>query len=714
MASDESVQRIIRFLSDELPHGSGQIRGAVRLLEDGATVPFIARYRKEATGGLSEVDLNNLQGRYQYYQELEDRKQTVLETIKKQEKLTDELRHTILECREKNALEDLYAPYKPRRQTRAQKAREKGLEPLADVIWAQDPVGPNLQEAAADFLSDEVKNEDEALAGAHDILAERIADAPDIRGWLRDYMQAEGTLYVRARKEWRNKQSKYQDYYDYREPVKSIAGHRFLAIRRGAEEEVLNYSIELDPEPVEKHIGQEMIQEGSPFREFLKAVIEDSYDRLLSTSIASTILSDIRDEAESEAIEVFAKNVRDLLMAPPAGHRGVLAIDPGFRTGCKVVALDENGRYQENATIYPHPPQEKAGEAARMLTELINRQSVELIAIGNGTAGRETMDFISDLIHEESLQVDPVMVNESGASVYSASDIAVEEFPDLDVTVRGAISIGRRLQDPLAELVKIDPKSIGVGQYQHDVNQTRLREKLDTVISSCVNAVGVDVNSASKPLLTYVSGLAARTAANIVDYRESEGAFHTREDFKEVRGIGPATFEQCAGFLKIPDGENPLDNSNVHPESYYIVEKMVRDAGKSLEEVVGQGVDVNPNKYTDEEKGLPTIKDILAELRRPGRDPREEFQTASFKEGVREIGDLREDMILEGTVTNVTHFGAFIDIGVHQDGLVHISELADKFVKDPHEEVKVGQVVTVKVLNVDAERRRIGLSMKQV
>lgn len=714
MTLDGSLERIITFLTEELPHAGTQIRGAVELLEQGATVPFIARYRKEVTGNLTEVDLTGLQDRYHYFHELEDRKETVIETISKQDKLTEELKEEILSCREKNALEDLYAPYKPKRQTRAQKAREKGLEPLADAIWQQPEDGPELPELATEYLSEDIQDIEEALQGAHDILAERISDHPEIRQWLRSHMYQNGVLRVKARKEWRGKQSKFQDYYDYTEPIKSVAGHRFLAIRRGANEEVLNYAIETDPEPVYDYISDQVIVDGCPYREFLEEVIEDSFDRLLSLSISSGILSEIREEAEEEAINVFAKNVRDLLMAPPAGYRRVMAIDPGFRTGCKVAILDETGQYLENLTIFPHPPREEMEKAAAEIREFIAKQKIELVAVGNGTAGRETLDFVSSVIKEHNLEAKPVMVNESGASVYSASEIAVEEFPDLDVTVRGAISIGRRLQDPLAELVKIDPKSIGVGQYQHDVNQKRLQEKLDMVISSCVNAVGVNVNTTSKPLLEHVSGLSSATASAIVDQRELTGKFQNRQELLDVKGIGPATFEQCAGFLKIPEGENPLDNSNVHPESYYIVEKMVQDVGKSIAEIIGKGLDVDPTKYTDDQKGLPTIRDILTELRRPGRDPRDEFQMASFKESVNAIEDLREDMILEGTVTNVTHFGAFVDIGVHQDGLVHISEIADKFVKDPHEEVKVGEVVQVKVLSVDVERGRIGLSIKEI
>jgi len=712
--TDKKVpERILNFLSQDLPYNRNQMRSALELLINGATIPFVARYRKEATGELNEIELKDISDKYDYYEELEDRKETVLGTIEKQGKLTEELKEQIIQCREKTKLEDLYAPYKPKRRTRAQKAREKGLEPLAVQIWEQPKDGESLKSMAEEFLSDEMETVEDALAGAHDIIAERIADDADIRQWLRGYMYNNGLLTTSVKKEWQDKPSKFEMYYDFSEPVKDIAGHRFLAIRRGSAEDILNYSIDLEAELVLDFIGEKCIVPESPYREFLEDVIEDAYQRLLSLSISSGILAEVREESEIEAIEVFSKNVRDLLMAPPAGHKRTLAIDPGFRTGCKVAVLDETGKYLANSTIYPHPPQEQTDEAERILKQLISDYDTELIAIGNGTAGRETQTLVQEMLKKNNLSATPVMVNESGASVYSASDAAIEEFPDLDLTVRGAISIGRRLQDPLAELVKIDPKSIGVGQYQHDVNQSKLKEELDSVVSSCVNAVGVDINTASKQLLTHVSGLTSSTAAAIVERREQDGKFRNRQEILDVSGIGNVTFEQCAGFLKIPGGDNPLDNSNVHQESYYIVEKMVKDVGRPLEEVIGKGIEVDPKKYVDEKKGLPTIQDILQELKRPGRDPRDEFKAASFKEGINEIEDLKEDMILEGTVTNVTHFGGFVDIGVHQDGLVHISEIADKFVKDPHKEIKVGQVVKVKVLNVDVERKRISLSMKQ-
>lgn len=706
--------RILEFLNEDLPYKRNQMRSALALLINRATIPFVARYRKEATGELNEIELKDISDKYDYYEELEDRKETVLGTIEKQGKLTDELKVQILQCREKTKLEDLYAPYKPKRRTRAQKAREKGLEPLADQIWEQPADGESLETMAEEFLTEDVETVEDALAGAHDIIAERIADDADIRQWLRGYMYENGLLTASVKKEWKDQPSKFEMYYDFSEPVKSIAGHRFLAIRRGASEDILNYSIDVDAEPVLDYIAGKCITDESPYTEFLEEVIADAYQRLLSLSISSGILAEVREASEEEAIEVFSKNVRDLLMAAPAGHRNTLAIDPGFRTGCKIAGLNETGQFLQNETIYPHPPQAKRKEAGQLVKFLVGKYDIELIAIGNGTAGRETQTFVQELLRNNDISATPVMVNESGASVYSASEVAVEEFPDLDVTVRGAISIGRRLQDPLAELVKIDPKSIGVGQYQHDVNQTKLKEELDSVVSSCVNAVGVDINTASKQLLTHVSGLTSSTAAAIVEQRESDGIFSNRQEIRDVAGIGDVTYEQCAGFLKIPGGDNPLDNSNVHPESYYIVEKMVQDVGKSLEEVIGRGIDVDPKKYVDENKGLPTIQDILKELKRPGRDPRDEFEAASFKEGINEIEDLKEGMLLEGTVTNVTHFGGFVDIGVHQDGLVHISEIADKFVKDPHEEMKVGQVVKVKVLNVDVDRKRISLSMKQV
>lgn len=707
-------QKIIGYLGEELPYKTRHMQAALDLLVNGATLPFVARYRKEATGALNEVELKEILAKYTYYRELEDRKDTILATIEKQGKLTDELRKTIEDCRDKTTLEDLYAPYKPRRRTRAQKAREKGLEPLADKIWIQPSNGGPLEEMAEEFLSDQVETVEEALAGAHDILAERIADDPDSRQWLRRYMYENGILAVKARKEWREQPSKFEMYYDYQEAVKSVPGHRFLAIRRGAAEEVLNYNIDVEAGPIEQYIGKRVIRADSPYRTFLEDVIADAFNRLLSLSISSSILSELREEAEAEAIQVFAQNVADVLMAPGAGHKRILALDPGFRTGCKVAVIDDTGKFLTSTTIYPHPPREKVAESEATVVELIQKYNTHLVAVGNGTAGRETFAFIQHVLSANHLEAAPVLVNESGASVYSASEVAIEEFPDLDLTVRGAISIGRRLQDPLAELVKIDPKSIGVGQYQHDVNQSQLKDELDTVVSSCVNAVGVNINTASKQLLSYVSGLSSSTAGAIVKRRDEKGLFRSRREILDVSGIGEVTFEQCAGFLKIPGGENPLDNSNVHPESYYIVERMVRHAGKSLDEVIGKGLRVDPKEFVDDRVGLPTLQDILEELKRPGRDPREEFRMASFKEGINEIEDLREGMVLEGTVTNITHFGLFVDIGVHQDGLVHISEIADKFVKNPHDEVKVGEIVKVKVLSVEVERNRIGLSMKQV
>jgi len=706
--------KILEYLKEEFDYKGSQMEGALRLLLNGATLPFVARYRKETTGALNEVELKEISERYQYYEDLESRKETVISTIEKQGKLTDELRQEIEQCRDKTRLEDLYAPFKPRRRTRAQKAREKGLEPLADAIWSQPAEGKAPEILAQDYLGEEVESVEEALSGAHDILAERISDDPDIRQWLRNHMYQNGMLEVHAKKEWKEQSSKFEMYYDYQEPVKKVPGHRFLAIRRGSEEDILQYGIDLEIDPVLAFIGKRIILQESPYRNFLENVIKDAYNRLLSVSIASSILADLRDKAEQEAITVFAKNVADVLMAPGVGEKRVLAIDPGFRTGCKLAVIDDTGSFIDTATIYPHPPQKSTTEAAGIVTDFIEKYGPRFIAVGNGTAGRETFAFIQGILGEMTADITPVLVNESGASVYSASELATKEFPELDLTIRGAISIGRRLQDPLSELVKIDPKSIGVGQYQHDVNQRKLKEELDTVVSSCVNAVGVNINTASKELLSYVSGLTSANAQAIVQRRDEEGAFSTRREIKEVPGIGEVTFEQSAGFLKIPDGENPLDNSNVHPESYSLVEKMVKTTGKSIGEVIGKGIDVDPNRFVNGDVGLPTIQDILEELRRPGRDPREEFKMASFKEDVNEISDLREGMILEGTVTNITHFGLFVDVGVHQDGLVHISEIANKFVKDPHEEVQVGEIVRVKVLSVEEERNRIGLSIKQV
>ncbi|MCF7801713.1 MAG: RNA-binding transcriptional accessory protein, partial [Candidatus Marinimicrobia bacterium] len=644
------------------------------------------------------------------------RKTTILKTIASQGKLTPELQTEIEACTDKQHLEDLYLPYKPKRRTRAIIAREKGLEPLADFIWQQQNDGRTRSDILTPFVNVEknVATEDDARAGAQDIIAERIAEEAAVRDWLRKYAFRNGVLTVSVRKDWKDKPSKFQDYYDYQEALNTIPHHRLLAVRRGEKEGVLSTLIELDDQrPLQYLVRQFVRNPGFIFHDALIAAIEDGYTRLLFPSISNAVWSEYITAADLSAIEVFASNARNLLLAPPAGQRRVMGIDPGFRTGCKLAILDETGKFLDYGIIHLH----NETAAIRLIPTLLRKHKIDIIAIGNGTAGRETEALVKRILNDEGMQTPVVMVNEAGASVYSASEEAREEFPDLDLTVRGAISIGRRLQDPLAELVKIDPKSIGVGQYQHDVNQKELKNALDNTVMLTVNRVGVNLNTASKSLLKYVSGLGSTLAENIVKYRENTGRFHQRRDLLKVPLLGPKAFEQAAGFLRIPDGKNPLDRSAVHPERYPVVESMAKKLGVGVTELVGdtQRIEAIPiQEFVTDEVGLPTLKDIIAELKKPGLDPRDEFVMPQFMEGVNAIEDLTEGMILEGTVTNVTQFGAFVDVGVHQDGLVHISQLANRFVKDPAEIVSVGQIVKVKVMSVDVERKRIGLSMKAV
>jgi uncharacterized protein len=692
----------------------------IELLDEGGTVPFIARYRKEATGNLDEVQIRSIEEKLNYFRELEERRELILRTIEEQGKLTPDLRARIEAALDKSELEDLYLPYKPRRRTKATIAREKGLEPLAVHIWAQEATGIPLTEFATTFVNAEkgVTTVEDALEGARHIIAEMISENADFRKALRKLMFDEGVIVSRkaesaAGEPEKDEQGKFRMYYDYREPVSKIPSHRMLAIRRGENENILYFGIELEAERPLAYLKSQVLKRPGDWTPQLDLAIHDCWKRLLNLSIQSEIRLELKQQADTEAIKVFRENLANLLLAPPAGQMGVLAIDPGIRTGCKVAVVDETGKFLEHSVIYPHQPKNDFAGSARVLKELIGKHRVRAIAIGNGTASRETEAFVREFLSKEDLtSIFTVTVNESGASIYSASDIARQEFPDLDLTVRGAISIARRLQDPLAELVKIDPKSIGVGQYQHDVDQNQLQRSLETVIESCVNRVGVDLNTASWALLRYVAGITERTALKIVEFRNERGKFRSRVEVNAVGGIGPKTFEQAAGFLRIRGGDNPLDSTAVHPESYPVVREMARSLNISIEELIRKPELLANIKREGLTAGVYTLNDIIEELKKPGRDPREKFVAPAFNDAVRDIGDLKAGMTLEGVVTNVTKFGAFIDIGVHQDGLVHISELADRYVKDPNDVVKAGQIVKVHVLSADPKMKRIALSMK--
>jgi len=711
---------IINVLAEELQLAAWQVSNVIDLLEEGATIPFMARYRKERTGELDETQLRALENRYRYYQDLEDRKKTILQSIETQGKLNTELKERIESCRIRTELEDLYLPYRPKRRTRATIAVERGLEPLARRIHEQDDPRLDLAETAAPFVDAEkdVPDTEAALQGAADILAAEVAEYAPYRSYLREFIRRNGVLTSRVRKKFREEKTKFDTYRDYSVPLSRIQSHTLLALLRGEADGVLTLGVEYEREAVETYLEEKDIRVGpGPVRDFLAGVIHDALSRLLEPSIVTEVMKEQKEEADLEAVEVFGKNLRNVLLAPPAGMRPTIGIDPGYRTGCKVAVVDKTGRLLEHVTIYPTPPHNRTGEAMGIVDDLIFRHGIELIAIGNGTASRETEAFIDSVLAVGDYDPKPlkVIVSEAGASVYSASEAAAEEFPDLDVSIRGAVSIARRLQDPLAELVKIDPKSIGVGQYQHDVDQKLLKRKLDEVVESCVNFVGVNLNLASKELLSYVSGLNKTAAGNIVAYRDRHGSFRNREELLKVPRFGEKMFELSAGFLRIRNGDNPLDNTAVHPESYAIVRKMADDLGLAVEDLAKHPErvrEIDLKRYCTDTVGLPTLKDIVEELLKPGRDPREEFAYASFREGIETIEDLKEGMQLEGVVTNVTRFGAFVDIGVHQDGLVHVSQLADRYVRDPHRVVHVGQIVKVTVLKVDLERKRIGLSMK--
>jgi protein Tex len=719
------TRSISQRIAEELAVREAQVNAAIRLLDEGSTVPFIARYRKEVTGELDDSQMRLLEERLHYLRELEDRRGTILASIEEQDKLTPALKKSLLEADTKNRLEDLYLPYKPKRRTKAQIAREAGLEPLANLLW-NDP--QQIPEALAEqYLNEEagISDSKAALDGARQILMERFAEDADLLAKLRQFLTDNAQLASRLVEGKEQEGAKFRDYFEHTEALAKTPSHRALAMFRGRNEGILNINLVMHAQekPIDAHPCEAMIAEHWNIEDkaraadrWLREAVRWTWRVKLLTHLQTDLLGQLRERAEACAIEVFAHNLQDLLLAAPAGQKATIGLDPGLRTGVKVAVIDANGKVLDHGAIFPNPPQKRIQEAGATLLHMIRQHQVELIAIGNGTAGRETDKFVGDLFNANpDLNCRKVMVNEAGASIYSASEFASREFPDLDVTIRGAISIARRLQDPLAELVKIEPKSIGVGQYQHDVSQVQLARQLDAVVEDCVNAVGVDVNTASVPLLARVSGLNQSIATNIVNLRNEQGSFTDRKALLKVSRFGEKTFEQAAGFLRVSGGSNPLDASAVHPESYGVVQKIANHRGEEVRSIIGDSGflrALNAADYISDTVGLPTVQDIISELDKPGRDPRPEFKMAEFQDGVEKISDLRPDMVLEGTVTNVTNFGAFIDIGVHQDGLVHISALAEKFVKDPRDVVKAGDVVRVKVMEVDAPRKRIGLSMR--
>ncbi len=719
------MKSIALRIAEELSVNEAQVVAAVALLDEGATVPFISRYRKEVTGGLDDTQMRNLEDRLRYLRELEDRRATILKSIEEQDKLTDTLAAQIAGADTKTELEDLYLPYKPKRRTKAMIAREAGLEPLALGLLEDPSQDPETE--AAKFFNPEHKIEDTkaALDGAKQILMEKFSEDAQLLGKLRDFLKQEAHITAKLIDGKENEGAKFRDYFEHSELLKDIPSHRALALFRARNEGILTLSMTVGDEEANRlsHPCEPMVADhwqvkdlGRPADKWLAECVRWTWRVKLLTHLETDLFNEVRERAEEGAIGVFASNLKDLLLAAPAGQKATIGLDPGLRTGVKVAVVDATGKVLDHGAMFPTPPQNKIREAEAMLVAFCKKYDVGLIAIGNGTASRETDKFVGDVLKaHKDIKAQKVMVNEAGASVYSASEFAAKEFPDLDVTIRGAISIARRLQDPLAELVKIDPKSIGVGQYQHDVSQVQLARSLDAVVEDCVNAVGVEVNTASSALLARVSGLNQTLASNIVEFRDNNGAFKSRDQLKKVPRLGEKTFEQAAGFLRIRDGENPLDASGVHPESYAVVERIAGSESRNLKGIIGDTQflrSVKANDFVDEKFGLPTITDILKELDKPGRDPRPEFKTAQFTDGVEEIKDLEPGMILEGTVTNVTNFGAFVDVGVHQDGLVHISALSNTFVKDPRDVVKAGDIVKVKVMEVDIPRKRIGLSMR--
>jgi len=704
--------QIATLIAQTLNIKQQSVENTIALLDLGATIPFISRYRKERTGGLDEVQIAQISDLNEKLNDLAKRKETIAKTIEEQGKLSDELRQRIEDCWNANELEDIYLPYKPKRRTRAQIAREQGLEPLANLLMLQRESNP--KQAAQRFVKGDVKDAEQALQGAKDIIAEMVSEDEQARNSVRASFRREAIITSKVVKAKQNSDeaAKYKDYFDWSEPLRRCSSHRLLAMRRGENEGILRVSITTDEEQCLYKLNRQFIRGHGASSQLVEEALEDSFKRLIKPSIENEFAASSKQRADDEAISVFAENLRQLLLAPPLGQKRVMGIDPGFRTGCKVVCLDEQGNLLHHEAIFPHPPKNWRMQSAVSVEQMVKDYRIEAIAIGNGTASRETSEFISDLSLDG---VQTFVVSEDGASVYSASKTARDEFPDEDVTVRGAVSIGRRLMDPLAELVKIDPKSIGVGQYQHDVDQTKLKHQLDQTVELCVNAVGVNLNTASQHLLTYVSGLGPALAKNIVDYRKENGAFTSRAQLKKVPRLGPTAFEQCAAFLRIPGAKNPLDNSAVHPESYKIVEQMAKDEHCTVAELIKdkekrQHIDIH--HYVTDTAGLPTLTDIMSELEKPGRDPREQIETFEFDPNVKSVDDLVEGMELPGIVTNITRFGAFVDIGVHQDGLVHISQLANRYVSDPTEVVHLHQHVRVKVLEIDRRRNRISLSMK--
>ncbi|WP_191117839.1 Tex family protein [Vibrio campbellii] len=718
-------QAICRMIAQELNVRPEQVNAAVTLIDDGNTVPFIARYRKEVTGGLDDTQLRTLDSRLSYLRELDDRRQTILKSIQEQGKLTPELEQEITQADSKTRLEDLYLPYKPKRRTKGQIAIEAGLEPLADQLWNHPQTEPESE--ASKYLDADkgVADTKAALDGARAIIMERIAEDANLLEKIRGHLNRNAEMGARVVEGKEQEGEKFKDYFNHNEPLSKVPSHRALAMLRGRNEGFLTLAMNADPEQEEgarqsycetiiaDHYGVTL--SSAPADTWRKQVISWAWRIKVSMHMETELMGAMKERAEIEAIEVFATNLKDLLMAAPAGPRATLGLDPGLRTGSKIAIVDPTGKVLATETIYPHPPQKQYDKSSQIVDQLVRKYNVDLIAIGNGTASRETDSFVADVIKRGNLKVQKIIVSEAGASVYSASELAAKEFPNMDVSLRGAVSIARRLQDPLAELVKIDPKSIGVGQYQHDVSQSMLAKRLDAIVEDCVNAVGVDVNTASAALLTRVAGLSSTIAQNIVDFRDENGRFEARTTLKKVPRLGPKAFEQCAGFLRIMDGKNPLDASAVHPEAYPVVKAISEKNNKDIKALIGDSSflkGLHAVDYTDDNFGVPTITDIIKELDKPGRDPRPEFKTATFAEGVNSVSDLEPGMILEGVVSNVANFGAFVDIGVHQDGLVHISALTDRFVSDPREVVKAGDIVKVKVMEVDVQRKRIGLSMR--
>lgn len=708
------MEEFSQMIAAELKLPAHRIANTLKLLQGGATIPFISRYRKEATGGLDEVQIGDIQTRYEKLCELSKRKETVLSTIEEQGKLTPELKARISACWNTTELEDIYLPFKPKRKTRAEAARAKGLEPLALLLMMQKE--NNLAAKVRNFVKGEVKDEEDALKGARDILAEQISEDERLRNLMRNQFQRQALIQSKVvkGKEAEEASAKYRDYFDFCEPLKKCSSHRLLALRRGESEGVLKVTIFPEDEDMcNERLQRLFVRANNECAHQVEEALTDAYKRLLKPAIETEFAALSKEKADEEAIRVFAENLRQLLLAPPLGQKRVMGIDPGFRTGCKVVCLDAQGTLLHNEAIYPHPPKSEYAQAARKIVKLVEQYKIEAIAIGNGTASRETEQFVTSQRYDREVQV--FVVSEDGASIYSASKTAREEFPDYDVTVRGAVSIGRRLMDPLAELVKIDAKSIGVGQYQHDVDQTKLKASLDQTVESCVNLVGVNVNTASKHLLTYVSGLGPTLAQNIVDYRTENGPFESRRQLLKVPRMGAKAYEQCAGFLRIPQAKNPLDNSAVHPESYPIVEQMAKDLNCTVADLIKDKElrsKIDLKKYVTDTVGLPTLTDILQELDKPGRDPRQKIQVFEFDKNVRTLDDLQEGMELPGIVTNITNFGCFVDIGIKENGLVHVSQLADRFVSNPADVVRIHQHVRVKVISIDHERKRIQLTMK--